>query len=55
MTGRMPAPVGFVAFIVSGCHTEEFLTGQGVIVEAAQHAAGDQVGAGLVDATVVMQ
>ena len=34
----------------SGGHAEEFLAGQRVVAEAAQHAAGDQVGAGLVHA-----
>jgi hypothetical protein len=33
---------------ISGRHAKEFLAGQGVVAEAAQHAAGDQVGAGLV-------
>src|SRR3954447_11442669 len=31
----------------SGRHAEEFLAGQGIVTEASQHAAGDEVGAGL--------
>src|ERR1019366_7699176 len=33
---------------ISGRHAEEFLAGQGVVAETAQHAAGDQIRAGLV-------
>jgi len=36
------------SYSISGRHAEEFLAGRRVVAEAAQHAAGDQVGAGLV-------